>query len=91
MNRAEAAAKIASGELRWGLQRDMFIRDRLGHELSRQDSYNALFNWALSLPKATFLYYVTLHAPACPGCSCSGDPEAEHGCNVSPGCLHEED
>ena len=63
MLRSEAVERIAAGELRWGLQRDRFIRDRRGRELPRDQALQKLRDWANDLPESTFRQYAKQHAP----------------------------
>jgi hypothetical protein len=64
MDRTEAVERIAAGELRWGRQRDMFVRDKRGRELSRDEALQVFRDWANDLPESTFRYYARHHAPA---------------------------
>lgn len=62
MTRAEAIEKIAQGELTWGAQRDMPIRDKRDRELPRDQALDVLRTWAGELPESTFMHYAHLHA-----------------------------
>ena len=64
MGKDEAVELVARGEYHWGLQRDMFIRDRQGHEVDKDAALEVLRLWATRLPEPTFRNYARQHAPA---------------------------
>jgi hypothetical protein len=64
MTRDEASELIAQGEYRWGMQRDMLIRDKRGRELPKDQALDRLRRWADGLPEPTFADYAREHAPS---------------------------